>query len=52
MPILASKLHIPLPRPHLVNRARLIVQLNERLHRTLTLISAPAGFGKTTLISA
>lgn len=52
MPILASKLHIPVPRPHLVNRARLIARLNERLYRTLTLVSAPAGFGKTTLISA
>jgi LuxR family maltose regulon positive regulatory protein len=32
-------------------RARLIERLNEGLHRKLTLISAPAGFGKTTLVS-
>jgi LuxR family maltose regulon positive regulatory protein len=35
-----------------VRRPRLIEQLNEGLHRKLTLIAAPAGFGKTTLISA
>jgi len=32
-------------------RPRLIAQLNEGLHRKLTLIAAPAGFGKTTLLS-
>ena len=32
-------------------RPRLIERLNEGLHRKLTLISAPAGFGKTTLVS-
>ena len=51
MPILATKLYIPPPRPHIVLRPRLIEQLNEGLHRKLTLISAPAGFGKTTLVS-
>jgi LuxR family maltose regulon positive regulatory protein len=35
----------------MVNRPRLIERLNARLHRKLTLISAPAGFGKTTLVS-
>lgn len=50
-PILATKLHIPPPRPKLVRRSRLIERLNEGLHRKLTLISAPAGFGKTTLVS-
>jgi LuxR family maltose regulon positive regulatory protein len=34
-----------------VERPRLIERLNEGLHRKLTLISAPAGFGKTTLVS-
>jgi LuxR family transcriptional regulator, maltose regulon positive regulatory protein len=52
IPILATKLHMPSPRPHVVNRPRLIEHLNEGLHRKLTLISAPAGFGKTTLVSA
>jgi LuxR family maltose regulon positive regulatory protein len=32
-------------------RARLIERLNEGLHRKLTLVSAPAGFGKTTMVS-
>jgi LuxR family maltose regulon positive regulatory protein len=35
-----------------VPRPRLIERLNEGLHRKLTLIAAPAGFGKTTLVSA
>ena len=50
-PILATKLYVPPPRPKAVLRPRLIERLNEGLHRKLTLISAPAGFGKTTLVS-
>ena len=50
-PILATKLYIPLPRPKIVLRPRLIERLNEGLQRKLTLISAPAGFGKPTLVS-
>ncbi len=50
-PILTTKLYIPLPRPQIVHRPRLIENLNEGLHHRLTLISAPAGFGKTTLVS-
>ncbi len=50
-PLLLSKLYIPPPRPGIVPRPRLIERLNEGLHRKLTLISAPAGFGKTTLLS-
>src|SRR2546422_9647469 len=50
--ILATKLYIPRLRPHVVIRPRLIERLNEGLHRKLTLIAAPAGFGKTTLVSA
>ena len=49
--ILTTKLYIPPPRPELVSRPRLIKKLNEGLHHKLTLISAPAGFGKTTLVS-
>ena len=52
MPILATKLYIPPPRPNVVRRARLLERLNAGLHRKLTVISAPAGFGKTTLVSA
>jgi LuxR family transcriptional regulator, maltose regulon positive regulatory protein len=50
-PILATKLYIPPPRPKIVLRPRLIERLNEGMHCKLTLISAPAGFGKTTLLS-
>jgi ATP/maltotriose-dependent transcriptional regulator MalT len=50
-PILATKLYIPPPRPKVVLRPRLIERLNESLRSKLTLISAPAGFGKTTLVS-
>src|SRR5918995_4214626 len=50
-PILATKLYIPPPQPRVVLRPRLVGRLNEALHRKLTLISAPAGFGKTTLLS-
>src|SRR6266550_7123066 len=51
-PILTTKLYIPRLRPNVVLRPRLLEQLNEGLHRKLTLIAAPAGFGKTTLVSA
>ncbi len=52
-PILATKLYIPPPRPKVVSRPRLIERLNEgKQHPSgVTLISAPAGFGKTTLVS-
>ncbi len=52
-PILATKLYIPPPRAKIVIRPRLIERMNEGLHsgRKLTLISASAGFGKTTLVS-
>jgi len=49
--LLTTKLYIPPIRPELVSRPRLIERLNEGLHRKLTLVSAPAGFGKTTLLS-
>ena len=52
-PVLATKLFIPPPRPQAVPRPRLIERVHEgfRSGRKLTLISAPAGFGKTTLFS-
>ena len=50
-PILATKLYLPPLRPNVVSRLRLIERLNDGLHRKLTLIAAPAGFGKTTLVS-
>ncbi|MBV9787602.1 MAG: helix-turn-helix transcriptional regulator, partial [Chloroflexi bacterium] len=51
-PILTTKLYIPPSQPNLVQRPRLVERLNAGLHGSLTLISAPAGFGKTTLVSA
>ena len=51
IPLLATKLYIPSPRSELVSRPRLIERLNTGLTHKLTLISAPAGFGKTTLLS-
>ncbi|MDQ3458331.1 MAG: LuxR C-terminal-related transcriptional regulator [Deinococcota bacterium] len=50
-PILGTKLYIPPSRAKIVLRPHLIEQLNVGLHRKLTLVSAPAGFGKTTLVS-
>jgi LuxR family maltose regulon positive regulatory protein len=53
VPILATKLYIPPPRPGIVPRPRLIERLNAGVARSskLTLVSASAGFGKTTLVS-
>ena len=51
--MLATKLFAPAPRPQLVVRPRLLEQLDATLdagHR-LTVLSAPTGFGKTTLLS-
>jgi len=54
VPLLSTKLTVPPPRAGLVPRPRLIERLDEGLLAgcPLTLISAPAGFGKTTLVSA
>ncbi|MEL7434391.1 MAG: AAA family ATPase [Chloroflexota bacterium] len=49
--ILATKLYAPPIRSELVIRQRLLDKLSVPQHRKLTLISAPAGFGKTTLVS-
>jgi LuxR family maltose regulon positive regulatory protein len=49
--LLTTKLNIPPARPQLVSRLRLIEQLNDGLQCKLTLVSAPAGFGKTTLVT-
>ncbi|MFC1922271.1 LuxR C-terminal-related transcriptional regulator [Chloroflexota bacterium] len=49
--LLTTKLYIPPTRLKLVPRPRLTERLNEGIHRKLTLISAPAGFGKTTLVT-
>ena len=48
--VLKTKLYISPLRPEIVPRPQLVLRLNESLHCKLTLISAPAGFGKTTLL--
>jgi LuxR family maltose regulon positive regulatory protein len=50
--LLTTKLHTPPTRSNLVTRARLFERLQVGLTGKLTLIAAPAGFGKTTLLSA
>ena len=50
--LLATKLYAPPARPDLVARPRLFERLSAGLSGKLTLIAAPAGFGKTTLVSA
>ncbi len=52
IPLLATKLHLPRPRPGLVTRSRLDERLNLSLACQLTLVSTPAGFGKTTLLGS
>jgi LuxR family maltose regulon positive regulatory protein len=49
--LLATKLNIPPARPQVINRPRLLERLQEGLKYNFILISAPAGFGKTTLLS-
>ena len=51
LPLLRTKLHRPPVIADHLHRQRLLDWLNKPLHRPLTLVSAPAGYGKTTLIS-
>ncbi len=50
-PLLATKLYLPVPRTTAVLRARLVARLLAGLRTRLTLIAAPAGFGKSTLLA-
>lgn len=50
-PLLLTKLSIPAARRSLVSRQRLCERIDEGMGRKLTLVSAPAGFGKSTLLS-
>ncbi|HZU04232.1 MAG TPA: LuxR family transcriptional regulator, partial [Ktedonobacteraceae bacterium] len=50
-PLLFTKLHVPRPRAQLVPRPHLVERLQQMSDLTLTLVSAPAGFGKTTLLA-
>src|SRR5215210_4810717 len=49
--ILRAKLYVPRSRPNAVPRPRLFERLDEGVRRELTVVSAPAGFGKTTLLA-
>ena len=49
--LLTTKLNIPSLRSEFVPRPHLIEQLNEGLHRKLTLVSGSAGFGKTSFVA-
>ena len=51
MQLLATKLFIPSLRAEHISRPRLVTYLNTCFSHKLTLVSAPAGYGKTTLIS-
>ncbi|MBN1260022.1 MAG: tetratricopeptide repeat protein [Anaerolineae bacterium] len=48
--LLQTKLYSPLPRPDVIPRPRLLERLDAALQHRLALVSAPAGFGKTTLL--
>ncbi|MFK4296728.1 LuxR family maltose regulon positive regulatory protein [Arthrobacter sp. GAS37] len=50
-PLLETKLHVPGPRRGLVTRPRLSDRLRQADEQTLILVSAPAGFGKTTVLT-
>jgi LuxR family transcriptional regulator, maltose regulon positive regulatory protein len=48
--LLATKLHVPRPRPGFLTRPRLLERINQGTAGALTLVCAPAGFGKTSLL--
>ena len=50
-PLLETKLYIPGRHPGLLSRPRLVERLNQGAQRKLTLVSAPAGSGKSTLVA-
>src|SRR6476646_6988487 len=51
-PLVETKLYVPQARRTLVPRPRLTERLRRATQARLTLVSAPAGFGKTTLLAA
>src|SRR5262249_10846458 len=52
LPLLLTKLTPPPARPDCVRRERLFEQLDRSIARRLLLVSTPAGYGKTTLLSS
>jgi LuxR family maltose regulon positive regulatory protein len=51
VPLLRTKIHQPPVDDDHIHRPSLLARLNRHRHRPLTLISAPAGYGKSTLVS-
>jgi LuxR family transcriptional regulator, maltose regulon positive regulatory protein len=51
MPLIATKFFIPAANQEFIHRDRLLKQLNDYHSKKITLVCAPAGFGKTTLVS-
>src|SRR5512143_1160266 len=51
LPLLRTKISIPAPRSKRVERTRLMERIQAGMKRALTLVVAPAGFGKTTMIA-
>src|ERR687886_2185033 len=51
LPVLETKLYVPKPRRGALPRARLRERMDRAAGVKLTLVSAPAGFGKTTLLA-
>lgn len=52
IPLLATKLFVPAIRPHLVERPRLLEKLDQAVNSKLILVTAPAGYGKTTMVAS
>ena len=50
-PLLKARISIPPLRSQVVSRPRLVERMNEALQRPCTLVHAPAGFGKTTMLT-
>ena len=50
MSILLTKVRAPQRRKDILHRVRLVDTIHQNLHRKLTFVSAPAGYGKTTLL--
>lgn len=51
-PLITTKIAVPPPRPRIIVRQRLLEMMEDAVRRPLTLVSAPAGSGKTTLITS
>ncbi len=51
-PILATKLFVPIPRENIIGRSQLVTHMMAGITRKLTLVSAAAGYGKTTIVSS